>query len=426
MVQGQTALSRYLKFRLSNCHRVEGVRRMKVAVGLSGGVDSTVAALLLKEQGHEVVGVTMTLGRADEAQTLGDAQTAADRLGIPLEVFDFSTDWHTQVFEYLRRTYLGGQTPNPCVRCNETVKFGLLPQCAFELGCERFATGHYARIAVRSARGAPETVLPSVQVDGRTKEPVSGAPCAADEDVAGATLLRKEPVSCAPRAADEDAADVTLLRAVDKSKDQSYFLYRVKPEILAKTIFPLGELTKAEVREKARAFGLDVADKNDSQDFCGGDPMAIVNAEPREGNIVTVDGKILGKHQGYWNYTIGKRKGLGIGGGIPYYVVGLRAETNEVVVGFKEQTVVYEFKIADVVGAGHPGYDAPHADEPGRGRPGYDEPLMVKVRSAGEPKGPVFWEGDTVRCPEGLTGVAPGQSAVFFRDDAIVGGGIIV
>ena len=357
---------------------------MKVAVGLSGGVDSTVAALLLKEQGHEVVGVTMTLGRADEAQALAEAQAAADRLGIPLHVFDLAAEWKDNVLQNVVQTYLGGQTPNPCVRCNETVKFGLLPQRAFELGCERFATGHYARIGF-----------------------VSGA-------------------SRAGVAAAIHSVSAVLLRGVDKSKDQSYFLYRVRPEILAKTIFPLGGLTKAEVRAKARAFGLQVADKGDSQDFCGGDPMAIVNAPPREGNIVTTDGRVLGKHQGYWNYTIGKRKGLGIGGGIPYYVVGLRAATNEVVVGFKEQTVVHEFKIADVVGAGRPGYEGVGGEGPGRGRPGYEGALMVKVRSAGEPKGPVFWDGDTVRCPEGLAGVAPGQSAVFYRDDAIVGGGIIV
>ena len=379
---------------------------MKVAVGLSGGVDSTVAALLLKEQGHEVIGVTMTLGRADEAQSLADARAAADRLGVPLKVFDLAAAWHTDILHYVCETYLSGATPNPCVRCNEMVKFGLLPRAAFELGCERFATGHYARIGVKH----------------------------------GDTEAQRKPF---------------LLRAVDRSKDQSYFLYRVKPEILARTIFPLGELTKAEVREKARAFGLAIADKGDSQDFCGGDPMAIVNAAPREGNIVTTGGKVLGRHQGYWNYTIGKRKGLGIGGGTPYYVIGLRAETNEVVVGFKEETVVREFKISDIVGTppfglagrgvlptqGGPdqkcqlssgragqicGQDALVLPTKPKDLPCSDDTLMVKVRSAGEPKGPVFWRGDTVICPEGLTGVAPGQSAVFYRGDEIVGGGIIV
>ena len=329
---------------------------MKVAVGISGGVDSAVAALLLKEQGHDVVGVTMTLGRADEEKSLSEAKAAANRLGIPLKVFDFAAEWHTQVFEYVRRTYLGGQTPNPCVRCNETVKFGLLPQAAYELGCDWFATGHYARLVSR----------------------------------------QRSPV---------------LLRAADKTKDQSYFLYRVRPEILAKTIFPLGELTKAEVREKARAFGLEVADKGDSQDFCGGDPMKIVGTDPREGAIVDTNGRVLGKHQGFWNYTIGKRKGLGIGGGTPYYVVGLNAERNEVIVGFREATVVHGFKVDRVVSL--------------TGGNELRGPLSVKVRSAGEPKGPVILDGDAVHCPDGISGVAPGQSAVFYRGDEVVGGGII-
>ena len=331
---------------------------MKVAVGMSGGVDSTVAALLLREQGHEVVGVTMTLGRADEARSLAEARSAAERLDVPLRVFDLADAWRRQVLDYIRDTYLDGRTPNPCVRCNETVKFGLLPRLAFGLGCERFATGHYARL---------ETT---------------------------------------------ETGRVRLLRGRDLVKDQSYFLYRVGAEVLARTLFPLGGLTKTEVRERARAFGLAVSEKGDSQDFCGGDPMALVGRPPQEGNIVTADGKALGRHRGYWNYTIGKRKGLGIGGGVPYYVIGLRAATNEVVVGFKEQAVVREFRVADVVWFG--------GDEPAAGE------LRVKVRSAGEPKGPVEWDGGVVRCPDGMAGVAPGQSAVFYRGEAIVGGGVIV
>ena len=340
---------------------------MKVAVGISGGVDSAVAALLLKEQGHEVVGVTMTLGRADEAKSLAEAKAAAERLGIGLKVFDFSHEWNSCVLDYIRTTYLDGRTPNPCVRCNETVKFGLLPQAAFALGCERFATGHYARLVFRLS----------------------------------------SPV---------------LLRAVDRSKDQSYFLYRVRPEILAKTIFPLGELTKDEVRTKARQFGLAVADKGDSQDFCGGDPMRIVNEPDRAGEVVTVEGKVIGTHRGYWNYTVGMRKGLGIGGGTPYYVVALDAEKNRVIVGFKADAVVREFKVADRVGFRTSG------QESGRASPiaGAIASLMVKVRSAGEPRGPVTIEGDVIRCPDGIAGVAPGQSAVFYDGDAVVGGGIVV
>ena len=325
---------------------------MKVAVGISGGVDSAVAALLLKEQGHEVVGVTMTLGRTpivngrgrplsqdDEEKSLAEARVAAERLDIPLRVFDFADEWRKQVLDYIRTTYRDGRTPNPCVRCNERVKFGLLPRAAFErLGCDRFATGHYARL-----------------VDGR------------------------------------------LFRAVDRSKDQSYFLYRVAPEILARTLFPLGELTKAEVRARAREFALAVADKGDSQDFCGGDVGAIIDLAAREGEIVRTDGKVLGHHAGFWNYTIGKRKGLGVGGGTPYYVVRLDAARNQVIVGTRDETICHELRLTDTVGR-------------------IDLSLPVKVRSAGEPK----------RLADGLSGVAPGQSAVFYDGDEVVGGGIIV
>ena len=315
---------------------------MKIAVGISGGVDSSVAALLLKAEGQEVIGVTMTLGRAGEVKSLAEAKAAAKRLGIELKVFDFSHEWNSCVLDYIRATYLGGKTPNPCVRCNEAVKFGLLPRAAFELGCERFATGHYARLVSRLS----------------------------------------SPVLC---------------RAVDKSKDQSYFLYRVRPEILERTIFPLGELTKDEVRAKARAFGLEVADKGDSQDFCGGDPMKIVNEPDREGEVVTIAGKVIGRHRGYWNYTVGMRRGLGIGGGTPYYVVALDAKQNRVIVGFKDDAVRHDLELTDTVGI-------------------IDKSLPVKVRSAGEPK----------LLKDGIAGIAPGQSAVFYDGDVVVGGGIIV
>ena len=284
----------------------------------------------------------MTLGRTDEAKSLAEAKAAAERLGIELKVFDFAHEWNSCVLDYIRTTYLGGETPNPCVRCNETVKFGLLPRAAFALGCDRFATGHYARLVSRLSSSG-------------------------------------------------------LCRAADKSKDQSYFLYRVKPEILERTIFPLGELTKDKVRAKARTFGLEVAEKGDSQDFCGGDPMRIVNEADCEGEVVTVAGKVIGKHRGYWNYTVGMRKGLGIGGGTPYYVVALDAAQNRVIVGFKDDAVRYDLELADTVGV-------------------IDKSLPVKVRSAGEPK----------LLKDGIAGIAPGQSAVFYDGDVVVGGGIIV
>lgn len=340
---------------------------MKIAVGISGGVDSAVAAMILKERGHDVVGVTMTLGRDDEAKSLAEARLAAERLGIELHVFDLSAEWKREVVDYVRSEYLSGRTPNPCVRCNETVKFGLLPRLAFErLGCDRFATGHYARVKLKS----------EVEVEG------PGA--------------QKPQIEYGENPLSDSNSSLQLLRAVDRTKDQSYFLYRVDSEILAKTVFPLGEMTKTEVREYARAHGLEVADKGDSQDFCGGDVKRFIDREPSEGNIVTIDGKVLGKHQGFWNYTVGMRKGLGIGGGTPYYVVRIDADRNEVIVGFREASVAHELKLRDTVGT-------------------IDMTLPVKVRSAGEPR----------LLSDGISGVAPGQSAVFYDSDRIIGGGII-
>ncbi len=292
----------------------------------------------------------MSLGRDDEDRSLAEARAAAEGLGIEFHVFDLAAEWKREVVDYIKSEYLAGRTPNPCIRCNEKVKFGLLPRLAFEkLGCDRFATGHYARIKLKC----------EVEAEGR-------------------------------------GAQFQLLRAVDRPKDQSYFLYRVDPEILAKTIFPLGEMTKTEVREFARSHGLVVADKGDSQDFCGGDVKRFVDTTPREGDIVTIDGKVIGRHQGFWNYTVGMRKGLGIGGGTPYYVVRINADRNEVVVGFKEASIAHELKLRDVVGE-------------------VDLSQPVKVRSAGEPR----------LLADGISGVAPGQSAVFYDGDKIIGGGVI-
>ncbi|MCR5414860.1 MAG: tRNA 2-thiouridine(34) synthase MnmA [Kiritimatiellae bacterium] len=347
---------------------------MRVAVGLSGGVDSSVAALLLKERGFDVTGVTMKLWRgqykggprdacfgAGEAEDIETAQAFARQIGIPYKVFDVSEEYDGTIVRYFRETYLSGKTPNPCVFCNATMKFGLLPRLAAESGLsfDAFATGHYARIAEKGSRHA-------------------------------------------------------LLRAVDLAKDQSYFLYRLAQEQLARQMFPLGGMTKAEVREIARANGLAAAVKPDSQDFYSGDVNELIGEPDRPGDIVDVSGKVLGRHSGFWHFTIGQRKGLGIGGaGEPYYVIDLNACRNQVVVGRADEAVSTSLEVADMNWVSV----APTEEE---------IPCRVKVRSAGKLV-PASLCGSRASFPSGIAGVAPGQSAVFYAADSeeLLAGGII-
>ena len=346
---------------------------MKVAVGLSGGVDSAVAALLLKRAGHEVVGVTMKLWREGryaggdrdacfgpgEAKDVAMAESFAAALGIEYRVFDCSEEYERTVLDYFRDERAAGRTPNPCVVCNRRIKFGLLPDMAArQIVFDRFATGHYARIVESGGRFAAS-------------------------------------------------------RAADASKDQSYFLWNLSQEQLARAMFPIGALSKVEVRRIAREEGLQMAEKPDSQDFYSGDANEIVGKQDAEGEIVTMDGKTLGRHRGYWHYTIGQRQGLGIGGGTPYYVVRVDSCRNEVVVGRREEAIRKEFAIRDINWQG-----AEPTDGAIEG--------FVKIRSNGAPAGPVVLEGGIIRAPGGLFGVAPGQSAVLYSaSGAILCGGVI-
>ena len=347
---------------------------MKIAVGLSGGVDSSIAALTLKEAGHDVVGITMRLWRGTfrggtrdacfgpgEAEDIARAEALARTLGIDYRVFDCSDAYERAIVGAFRATSLKGETPNPCVLCNAAMKFGLLPRLAREAGLsfDRFATGHYARIVERNGRFA-------------------------------------------------------VRRAADEHKDQSYFLYRLSQEQLATTLFPLGDKTKAEVRAIAAAHGLAVAEQADSQDFYSGDKAELIAAEPRDGEIVDLSGRVLAHHTGFWNFTVGQRKGLGVYGPEPYYVIRLDACHNRVVVGSRAEAFSREFAVGDLHWMGQ----APTAEAFSAG---------VKIRSTGAPLGPVTFADGVCRAPgEGLFGVAPGQSAVFYdAEGVILCGGVI-
>lgn len=348
---------------------------MTIAVGLSGGVDSCVSALLLKKAGHEVVGITMKLWRggykggdkeacfgAHESEHIEAARAFADSIGIDYRVYDCSEEYDKTIISYFRDTYLSGCTPNPCVYCNAIMKFGLLPRLAAESGLkfDRFATGHYARV---------------VEEGGRYR----------------------------------------LLRAVDEAKDQSYFLYRLSQEQLKRHIFPLGALTKAESRAIARDNALVAAERPDSQDFYSGDTAELIGAEEKPGDIIDLDGKTVGRHTGFWKYTIGQRKGLGIGGaGEPYYVVDLDAAANRVIVGRQGDAVKTSLKIRDINWVSI----APTTDE---------FACRVKVRSASRLVDAVYRDGECV-FENGVFGVAPGQSAVVYAADSdeLLLGGVII
>jgi tRNA-uridine 2-sulfurtransferase len=354
---------------------------MKIAVGMSGGVDSSVAALLLKRQGHEVFGITMKIwddaraapaaakGNAcygpDEAGDMEAAKRVCETIGVPYHVLDCSEQYESIVLAYFKNEYRSGRTPNPCIRCNQEVKFGVLPRVAKASGFDfdRFATGHYARVEHDGARNR--------------------------------FLLKK---------------------GVEPKKDQSYFLYRLSQEQLSTVLFPLGGLTKTEVRALARDYGLAVHDKKESQDFYSGDYGELLGEENRPGDIVDKSGTVLGRHTGIWNYTIGQRKGLGIAYAEPLYVLSIDSSQNRIVVGTEKDTLRSGFTVNDLVWSGIGGLDGPRG-------------AQVKIRSAA-PAAEATIEpapANTVRVQflAPFSSITPGQSAVFYDGDTVLGGGII-
>ena len=350
--------------------------RERVVAAMSGGVDSAVAAARCVAAGYEVIGISLRLLRGTEGHCCSlddfhDARAVADRLGVPHYVFDMTEPFERHVIRPFVAEYLAGRTPNPCARCNEHVKFGLLWQRARELGASRLATGHYARIGVDPATGAP-----------------------------------------------------SLRTARDLAKDQTYFLFMLGRGQLERTLFPVGELTKVEVRAEAAALGLPVAGKAESMEVCfvaDGDTAGFVerHAPPaalREGAIVDDAGRELGRHGGVHRFTVGQRRGLGLGGGARRYVTGLDAATGTV-------------RVATGEGPGACGLVARGVSWAAGVPLAAGASLAVRIRHRHPPLPARLTavRGDEVQVDFTDRGsvVTPGQAAVFYQGDFVLGGGWI-
>src|SRR5881392_3449316 len=358
------------------------MKRQRVLLGMSGGVDSSVAGYLLREGGYEVIGVTMKvwpqdcISRAEDKccgpQAVADARSVAHSLGISHYVVDEADQFEQTVIAYFASEYQAGRTPNPCVMCNEKLKFGNLWSKAKALGCDYIATGHYAII----------------------------------ENHADRAILRK---------------------SVDRRKDQSYFLFSLHQSQLRRALTPLGGMTKPQIREIARSLGLKVADKIDSQEICfvpGNDYKTFLRSHLGDsgfhrGEIRDVDGNFVGEHDGIELFTIGQRKGLPGGSVRPRYVVDLDPETNRVVVGDADDLVADEFEIDRVNW---------HVVEK-IGDPGSSFEATVKIRynhpGTHASVAPLENNRARVRLHEPQRAVTPGQAAVVYNDDVVVGGGWI-
>jgi tRNA-specific 2-thiouridylase len=353
---------------------------LKVVVAMSGGVDSSVAAALLKQQGYEVIGMMLRLwsepGKEDSNRcctpdSMALARRVAARLDIPFYVVDAKETFRETVVEYFLSGYARGQTPNPCLICNRQIRWTFLLDHALALGAEFMATGHYAR--------------------------------------------------------NLEAGDkYQLLRAADHAKDQSYVLYVLKQEKLARALFPVGDYTKPEIRRMAEAFGLPSASRHDSQDLCflaGDDYRDFLRRNLPEmlkpGQVTTRNGEVIGEHTGLADYTIGQRKGLGIASPVPLYVLGKDASTNALIVGSQEELGSRELTACDVNWiAGQPPLGSFRAEVKIRYTA---KEAPAEVTPGSEDRG----DQAQVRFDAPQRDITPGQAAVFYQGDVLLGGGII-
>jgi tRNA-specific 2-thiouridylase len=364
-----------------------------IAVAMSGGVDSSTVAAMLRAQGCEVVGLTMQLwnqrrlaghsgmpesvqGRCCSLDDVYDARRVAQSIGIPYYVVNHEERFEREVVRPFVNEYLSGRTPIPCSLCNNHLKFDQLLIVARQIGAERLATGHYARVSY-----------------------------------------------------DQQVGRWLLMRPADRAKDQTYFLFGLTQEQLARTIFPLGEMTKSQVRDLARQHGLALAEKPDSQEICfvpGGDYKQFLDAYLAErgeqfpetaGELVTTAGEVIGEHSGIHNFTVGQRKGLGVATGSPLYVIQIKGDARQVIVGNSEELYSRTLRTqrTNLI-------SIDKIDQPIR--------VAVKIRHRHEPAAATLQPSDAeeflVTFDEPQRAITPGQAAVFYRADVVVGGGWIV